>query len=128
MSSPPPRTAYAGSGSGSALLGAGAEFGSEASSLTVSEEVAAGIESLGRLSASDLSTVLEATLTALTTPSTEACTNAVRIVGGDGRISDAATAKAGANAIATVFLEAARLAAPEDAVRCCVLFLTQVLQ
>lgn len=119
MSASPPssRPVWAGSGSSSSLLTPmGVDAVGDSTSITVSEEVGRGIDALGRLSASDLSAVVEASWAALLTPSSESIVSPA-ISDRISRITDQETAKTGVNALCTVLLESGRLNAPEDAVR-----------
>lgn len=109
------RPAWAAGGSSASLLSVSGDLIAETSTLSVSEEVSAGLSALNSLSQADASALLDAVWAALTAST----------AGGAGfiipalstRLADSEPAKLAGAAVATLLLEAARLGAPEEAVR-----------
>jgi hypothetical protein len=88
----------------------------DAGALTVSDEVGAGLEELGRMPPVEASEVVACCWGALTTPSGESYSPKPPLERSD-RISGQAAAKSAANALCTLLIESSRLLVSPDAVK-----------
>ena len=115
MSSLSARPAWAAGGSSASLLSVSGDLIAETSTLSVSEEVAAGLSALNSLSQADAVALLDAVWAALTASTASGAGSIIPAL--STRLADSEPAKLAGAAAATLLLEAARLGAPEEAVR-----------
>lgn len=115
MAAPRPSWAAAGGGAAS-FSGISGDLIADSSSLSLSEEVSAGLTALGRLGSPAAGLVVDAAWAALLTPTTTGSSIASTLER-DSRVGAGEAAKLAASGILALLLEAARLAAAPDAVR-----------